>query len=677
MGQYREKYLAAFLLLLGTIVIYLPAVNGDFVFDDLVFVSRNPRLRDFSGLLQIWLDPKANQTYYPLTFTTFWIEYQIWQLWSTGYHLVSILLHGINAILLWVLLRRLAIPGAWVAAAIFAFHPVQVESVAWISERKNLLSGSFYLLTFLCYLRFTPLHLAPGQSESRDWRYYGLALLCFLCALLSKTVTCSLPAALMLLIWWKKGRIRSQEVLPLLPMFAMGIVASSLSAFLEWHPEVVGASGNEWQLTIVERILIAGRALWFYLFTLLWPINLAVVYQRWSIDTWVWWQYLFPISVAFVLTLFLVYRRHIGRGPLVAGLFFAGTLFPTLGFLDFFLMRYTFVADHFLYLPCISIIAGVVGWLWTQQDKILLQLPSSSLITGSFRRNSSEFLLPSAILGVLMLLTWKHAAIYADGMTLWTHAVEKNPTSWLVYNNLGLEFSRQSDSRTARLYLEKAVELAPQEAMVHSNLSNILLETGTIDRSLQHALTAVALARDSAAFASNLSLIYWQKGDLVQAVRYARVALQKKPTTFQVYYNIGILALQGVPTPEAFSFSEAVSYIETAVQLDPNSIMAVHLLAWIRATAPDSTLRDGRKALVLAEEICRRILCRDPNSLDTLAAAYAENGQFDVAVDAARTAADLARTNGKLTLESRIRERLALYQAQTPYYNATQEKFPL
>jgi len=674
--QQQEKYLSALLLLLAVLFVYLPAVDGSFIFDDLQYIQGNPLLRDGIGLWKIWLDPKANPQYYPLTFTTFWFEFQLWQLWPTGYHLTNIFLHGLNTLLLWQILCRSAVPGAWVAAAIFAVHPVQVESVAWISERKNVLSGFFSFLTILLYMRFYSLDvLCPDPSRHRSL-LYSLVIGSFVAALLSKTAVCILPGILLLLLWWKTDRLTYKDFLLLLPLFVFGLIFALGTAYLEQDPKVVGAAGHKWDLTFIERILIAGRGICFYFSTILFPINLSFIYPRWDIQSKIWWQYLFPSSVCIVIVgLLALYKKEYKSLVIVFSCFLV-SLLPVVGFIDYYFMKFSFVADHFQYLSCISIIACIVGWFWKHSSKVISESTIPSLTSLGFQESFFRSLISAAVIIVLMILTRHRAAAYADSVTLWMDTIEKNPKGLVAYNNLGWELIQRHDYRKALSYLEKALELGPEEAKTHSNLSIALFETKEIERALQHAVAAVRYAPKLADYTNNLSMIYWHKGDLVQAIQYAHAALQKDPISSQVYYNVGALALHEVSMPEAFSFAEGISYIERAIQLDPDSITLMQLLAWLRATAPEQALRDGKRAVDLAERACHRTGYRDPNLLDTLAAAYAENGQFEVAIDTAQTAAQLARASGMVNLESRIRDRLAFYHVQTPYYNMTQEKFP-
>src|SRR5687768_16227903 len=248
------------LMAIGAIAIYLmtfaaywTSIRGEFIWDDDYYVWNNPLLRSMDGLPQIWNVGewlKGEQSsmrlqYYPLTLTTFWIEYQLWGTKTTGYHVVNVLLHATTACLLWVVLRRLNIPGAWAAAAVFALHPINVESVAWITERKNVLSGVFYFATWLVYMKYMEIRspdrkpIDPNEPEKLfalpedETRVYALAIFLFACALLSKSVTATLPAAILLSIWWQRGRIAMREFLPLIPFFVLGIGMGVLTGYIE------------------------------------------------------------------------------------------------------------------------------------------------------------------------------------------------------------------------------------------------------------------------------------------------------------------------------------------------------------------------------------------------------------------------------------------------------------
>lgn len=263
----------ATLLLAATLLAYHPAWHGEFLWDDDAHVTRE-ELRSWPGLVRIWTDVRATQQYYPVVHTAFWLQHRLFGDNPTGYHLVNIGLHALNAWLAGHLLTRLAAPGGRLAGAIFALHPVMVESVAWISELKNLLSGTFYLMAALAWIRF---------EAQRRRRWYGLALALFALALGSKTVTATLPGALLVLLWWHRGRLSwRRDVLPLAPFFVLGAASGLFTAWVE-H-ELIGAKGAAFELGWAERGLLAGRAVWFYAGKLLWPAELVFIYPRWTVD---------------------------------------------------------------------------------------------------------------------------------------------------------------------------------------------------------------------------------------------------------------------------------------------------------------------------------------------------------------------------------------------------------
>ena len=349
--SWNRDWVWGLLLVAATFLAYRPAWNGQPVWDDDAHMTK-PELRSAAGLCRIWTQLGATQQYYPLVHTVFWLEHRLFGNATPGYHLLNILLHFFSALLLVTILRRLGIPGkaAWLAGGIFALHPVMVESVAWITELKNTLSGVFSLGAALAYLKF---------DSERDKKHYAIALLFFLFGLLSKSVIVTLPAALLVVFWWKRGRIGwKRDVAPLLPFFAIGIISGVFTAWVERR--YFGAEGSDFNLAFIDRCLIAGRAVWFYLYKLLWPANLIFIYPRWHIDATAVWQYLFP--AAFLLAAVLFWRlRSRSRTPLAVLLYFTITLFPALGFFNVYPFRYSFVADHFQYLACIGPIAAAAA----------------------------------------------------------------------------------------------------------------------------------------------------------------------------------------------------------------------------------------------------------------------------------------------------------------------------
>lgn len=534
----------AFLLIAATLLAYAPALRGDYLWDDDRYLSRNPFLVNADGLRQIWLRPGATDQYYPLVFTTFWLEKRAWGDATLGYHLVNVFLHAGSAVLLRSILRRLGIPGAGLAALAFALHPVHVESVAWITERKNVLSGFCYLASLFFYCQFAGLQAdgrAPGTgaacSRSR-YADYGWSLLLFTCALLSKTVTATLPGAILLITWWKHGRLRWADVAPIVPFLVLGAVAGLVTAGLE--QKHVGAVGPEWHLSAIERTLIAGRALWFYLGKLAWPTNLCFVYPRWTIDSHQWEQYVLPASALLLPVMLWLLRDTLGRGALVAALFFGGTLLPALGFLNVYPMRFSFVADHFQYLASLGPIVLVAAW-----------------IVGANRRwlRVSAY----ACIALLAALTFRHSQVYRDSATLWTNTLKKNPGAWLAHNNLGILLSQPQQREQSIEHFRSAIRLNPQFFEAHYNLANRLRDEGQVESALAQYREATRIRPDYVDAHYNLGCLLETLNRLDDAASSFQSALSHAPGDADAHFKLGdVEARRGRWASAAKHYAEAL-----------------------------------------------------------------------------------------------------------------------
>ncbi len=524
-GQPRgNTTLAGLLLTVMVLAAYLPALSGGYIWDDDFYVTANKSLDGVAGLKGIWTDNRSTPQYYPLVFTGFWLEKRLWGLRPFGFHLVNVLLHALNALLLWRVLRRLALPGAWLAAAVFAVHPVQVESVAWITERKNVLSTMFYLSAMLAYFRFDPPEGSPTAGQRR-WDGYVPALALFAGALLSKTVAASLPAALLLIIWWKRGRPGWREAASLAPMFAVGAGLALHTAYLEKYR--VGTHGPEWHMSIAERVLIAGRAVWFYAWKIVWPDPIIFNYPRWKVDASAWWWWLFPACALGVAASLWLLRRRLGRGPLAAALFFGGTLLPAMGFVNFYPMRYSFVADHFQYLASPGVIvllvgsAAALGRRLPPRGRLCLALAAAGWLT------------------VLGAITWRQGHAYRDEETLWRDVLAKNPASALANNNLGNLVFLAKDWVTARRLYERALESKPDFAQAHYNLGTLLGRQGDADGAISHLESAIRhYPYYSDAYAA-LGIAYGIKRDTERARVNLEKALRLKPDNVIALGNLG------------------------------------------------------------------------------------------------------------------------------------------
>jgi len=551
------------LILLLVVTVYRPALNAGFIWDDDDYVTANMTLRDVEGLTRIWTEPTSIPQYYPVVHTTFWIEYQLWGDHPLGYHLDNVILHAVNAFLLWLVLLRLGVPGAFMVAAVFAVHPVHTESVAWVTERKNVLSGCFFLLSLLAYLRFRPLVDDASPNERGSVRFYLFSCVFYLAALLSKSVTVSLPAVLLLLTWWKKGRLFLKDLLPLVPMFLVGFIAASATVWLEkFH---VGAQGLEWNYTLLERVLIAARALWFYAGKLIWPHPLIFNYPRWNVVVDLAYWYIFAAGFVFTLAVLWCLRRHVGRGPFTALCLFAGVLFPALGFFDVYPMRYSFVADHFQYLASICLItlgvAAVVRYF-------------SRAFPGRFWVLGTCFL---AVVTVLGTLTYRQSLIYESANTLWLDTVKKNPASWMAYYHLGWIRSGEGKVAEAETYYRRAIEHSSppnkHHYMAMNNLAMLLVRQGEFVEAEALYREALELAPDYAVALNNLGGLLRDVGRCDEALDYIDRSLSLSPAAADAYNNRGssLACLE--------RFEEARSAFEQALRIDPEHSAAHFNLA--------------------------------------------------------------------------------------------------
>lgn len=582
----RRGYPRLFVLLLltATGLAYAPTWQADFVWDDYEYVVENETLRDLDGLRRIWFEPRATPQYYPLVFTTFWIEHQTWQLQPAGYHAINVLLHAINALLLWTLLRKLSLPGAWLAALIFALHPVHVESVAWIAERKNVLCGLFYLSAALAFLRFRGLEL---ESQREHWRFYFAALGLYILALLSKSVSASLPAAILLVIYWKTGRVRLRDVGMLLPFFLIGIAAGLNTVWLERSH--VGAAGDEWSFTFPERWLIASRALCFYPAKLLWPVSLTFNYPRWNIDAARWHQYLFGVAVVGFLVSLWWRRSSIGRGPIVSALFFAGTLFPALGFIDLYPMRFSFVADHFQYLASIGVIAPFAAGI------ARITSAADGLAPRWFSLTSRAAI--AFALAALVGLTHLQTRIYRDEETLWRDTLSRNPQSWMAHNNLGRILGYRLEHEQAMRHFRRAVELKSDYYVAETNLAEALIKLGEHQRAVGHLRHALEIEPLHAEAHYQLWLALGRLGRWDEAVHHLRLRAAML-SSFDAHFGAGHQLSKAGRHPDS------LIELKLAEQLRPHS----HVVAFARGNEhmmmnePEQAVEAYQRATELSPE---------------------------------------------------------------------------
>jgi tetratricopeptide (TPR) repeat protein len=516
-------------------------------------------------------------------------------------------------------LRHLRVPGAWLAAAVFALHPVQVESVAWITERKNVLSGFFYLSSALAYFRFanvtgdladtslsSDIDPLTSTKSSRSWGFYAFSLFLFLCALLSKTVTCSLPAAILLVLWWKRARICRRDILTLIPYFVVGALFGLTTVWLEKYQ--VGAYGEEWALSFLDRCLVAGRALWFYAGKLLWPHKLTFIYPRWLIDAGVWWQYLFPAAALAVISIVWVMRRRIGKGPFVAVAFFAGTLVPALGFFDVYPMRFSFVADHFQYLASIGLIA--------------LAAASMTAFLGRLgpRQSTIGFVVCMAVLFAFGVLVWKQSTIYGDAETLYRDTISKNPYAWMAHYNLGVLLVNRGRFDEVMAHFSEALRLQPDDADAHYNLGVALEKQGRLEEAMAHFSEVVRLRPDYADAHYSMAVILARQSKFNEAISHYSQALRVNPNYAEAHNNLGVALFS------LGKLDKAIEHYRTALKLDPNFGKAHNNLgnALIQKGKLDEAVAHYSRAL--------EIRAHYPEAHNNLGVALARQGKIDAAI---------------------------------------------
>ena len=520
-----------------TFLAFFPVLKNGYIWDDHA-VTENPLLRTPEGLAKIWFSPKENEKeghYWPLTYTTFWLEEKLWGIKPFGYHLNNVLLHIVNCVLLFLLLRKLGISYAFLAAMIFALHPVHVESVAWVIERKDVLSGMFYLLAFLSYVHF--------EKEGKTGTYL-LSVALYTSAMLSKSVVISLPLAIAIWLWWRKGKLEGKDLIRLLPYVLIAVVMAILDVRFVRRIE-----GIDFDLSFVERILLASRAVWFYGEKVFVPFNLLTVYPRWEIDARSLGLYIFPVGLAGVLAVLWILRKKITRGPLAAVLFFVVTLGPTLGLINFNFMIYSYVADRFQYLASIGMILLAAG------------------ILDRFINKSREIKVLVSVLLFLSLgfLTWRQCGFYKNSETLFRHTARKNPGAWVAFNNIGDIYFKRGEVEQAEKLFKKALKIKPDYPEALTNLGAVLARHGKLDQALELYQEALDIRPNYPEALNNMGATLGRQGRFDEAIEYLEKAISFSLHYFDAHNNLGI-ALSDAGRPH-----EAIRILQKALKINPRS----------------------------------------------------------------------------------------------------------
>jgi tetratricopeptide (TPR) repeat protein len=606
------------LIVLLVLAAYYPALHGGFIMDDDDNIVTRTALRSLDGLKRIWIDPNATMQYFPLTHTTYWLDYHFWGLNPFGYHLENVLLHALSALLLWRLLTRLQVKAAWLGAALFALHPVCVESVAWMTERKNTLSAVFFLASLTASIKFwLPECAASGPNGPEpagvksagppQWKFFWLALALYLCALLSKTTTVALPVVVFGLIWWKRGRVEWRNIVLLLPFLAVGLAMGLAIAWLEKHK--LGAIGNDWNLSLLDRLLLAGRIVWFYAGKLVWPHPLMFMYPRWVIHAAQPVAYLPLLAAAVGFAILWRKRNGLARPFLFVTVYFVAMLFPVLGFFNIYFSRYSHVNDHFQYLAALGFLPLAAVGIMTVAELMAKH--------GALWKPA----VCTAVLLVLGLLSWRQAHIYRDAETLWRDTIAHNPEAWMAHNNLGAELNRQGKRDEAIQQFDAALRIRPTHAPAYYNTGLALAAKGDFAGAIPKYTKAIELEPGFAYSYYSLGIALANLGRFDEAISQFQITLQMQPNYAPGYFNLGnTLAAKG-------QSDEALACFRRTLQIEPKFADALVAMAntWTVKGRLDEATNCLRQAL--------QINPQHAGALAIMGNLLLAGGRFDEAID--------------------------------------------
>jgi tetratricopeptide (TPR) repeat protein len=528
------------IIIVSILLAYYPSLQGGFILDDGILLTDNYLIKASDGLYRFWFTTQASE-YYPVTNTLFWIEWRIWGMNPTGYRAVNLALHIIDTLLIWFILRKLSIPGAFLAAMIFAVHPVNVESVVWISQLRNVLTLFFFLLSIWCYLKAdmptASVGMAPPRSHGGPWErvtspwslapsprplFYWLSLSLFILALLSKGSSAVLPALLLGIIWWRRG-VKKWDILRIVPFFLISVLSTGVNIWFQTH----GSGGAIRNAGFAERLLGAGSVVWFYLFKAILPYNLMFVYPQWQIRVGnpLWWL---PLMAALAVTAVLwQYRKGWSRSFLFAWGFFCVALLPVMGFTDVGFFQYSLVADHYQHIAIIGVIAlaaaGISTWIQRARAKA----------------RQSAITLAAMAAGTLIIMTWQQSGLYRDALTIYQATLKKNPGCAMVHNNLGVALIDAGRPQDAIDHFRQALVLMPDDSEAHNNMGLFLINEGRLPEAIEHFRKAIKFKPRFTEVYNNLGRAWLKSGNIQKAIINFEKAISIDPYYSPAYYNMG------------------------------------------------------------------------------------------------------------------------------------------
>jgi protein O-mannosyl-transferase len=617
---------------------YYPSIGGGFIWDDELLLTKNRLIEASDGLARIWCTTDPID-YWPVINSSFWIEWRLWETNPIGYHVTNLILHVAGALLIWAVLRRLSVPGAFLAALIFALHPVNVESVAWIAQRKNTLSMVSLLLSILWYLKALRSHGGPWEREQETSSgvthpssfiphpsFYFLSLAAFLLAMLGKGSAAVMPALVLVITWWMR-KLTVREFLRTAPFFAVAVVLSVVNIWFQNREvgETIRDAG------LLERVLGAGGVVWFYLYKAFWPLNLVFVYPQWYIQTGnlAWWL---PLLAAATVTVVLwLYKKTWGRPVLFAWGVFCVSLVPVMGLIDVYFMKYSLVADHYQHIAIIAVIAlAAACWsVWRGQSRKA--------------RRWAAGLMAVAAAGSLAWLTFQQSATYRDAVTLYRTTLQANPDCWMAHNNLGLVLYTTGRPIEAMEQYRQALHIKPDYPEAENNIGNFLLDyMNRPQEAIRHYLQALQTKPDYDRAHFNLGNAYKALAQYPQAIESYEHAIRLNPYLSEPYNNLGFVLIQTGRS------SEAIGFLQQALRLKPNYADAHNNLG--------VALAQTGKPREAIEHFQQASLCK-PDYIDAynnLAVVYKMLNEPSQAIAAAQKALDIARAQQQTDLAERI-----------------------
>ncbi len=645
--------LVCFALVAVTWAVFGRTLAHDFVnFDDHVYVYENALVvKGFSieGILAAFTRTHA-LNWHPLTTLSHMLDCQLYGLNAGGHHLTNLILHTMSVLLLFLVLTQMT-GGLWqsaFAAALFAIHPLHVESVAWIAERKDVLSGVFFMLTLAAYARYAR---APSTP-----RYLVVALL-FACGLMSKPMLVTLPFVLLLLDYWPLGRFEGHKsearsrlrrlITEKVPLFAMSIGSCIVTFFTQRQgPNAID------QLPFLWRLNNAFVSYVTYIWQMLWPVRLAVFYPHPN-DRLPLIQVTVAIAFLVVVSLLVIHLRRTKPYLLTGWFWYLGMLVPVIGLVQVGEQAH---ADRYTYLPQIGL---YIMTAWSVRD---LFLRSTSRV-----RRVLVGVVAAMIIVSLSARAFSQTSYWKNSETLWSHTLAVTSDNDVAHNNLGFLFLRSGELDKAISEFQAALDIRsknPQThynlgaALIQNNLGNAFARKQLWDEAIDHLQEAERLRPDYADAYFNLGSVLFQQGRIDQAIAQWRKALAIRPSDAEAHRNVAnALRKQG-------NIKAAIAEYEQALNITPEDIVTLNNLAWILATSSDASLRDGARSVALAIKAVQASGGKDPNFVRTLAAAHAEAGQFAEAVATGETAKALATTQEKPELAARLEEEIARYRAR-------------